>query len=158
VCSNGQNFRIAIMLKTAEGRKPVMANTEMFPDQESVGLMRSLLRGRDGGPKYPDSSSHSHHYVPQNYAIFDSPSLLLATIHLSPTGSWAVRGNSGMRINSTKHEYIVKLPQQRCCGDRIELSTAGGRSTFLCTCHVFFEHHHLIIAAGSRPRTGHSPF
>jgi len=49
--------------------------------------MRNLLRGRDGGPKFPDLSSHSYHYDPQNHAIFDSLSYLLATITLTPTDS-----------------------------------------------------------------------
>jgi hypothetical protein len=74
--------------------------------------MRHLLRGRNGGPKHPDSSLHSYHYAPhkkagccldareggaksprpmdgpsQNHAIFDSPFHLLATIPLSQTGS-----------------------------------------------------------------------
>ncbi len=48
-------------------------------------MMRNLLHGRNGGLKHPDSSSHSHHYVPHNHATFDSPSQLLATITLSPT-------------------------------------------------------------------------
>jgi len=56
--------------------------------QESVGLMRNLLRGRDSGPKYPDFSLHSYHYAPQNYVIFSLLPHLLATIILSPTGSW----------------------------------------------------------------------
>jgi len=50
--------------------------------------MNNLLRGRDSGPKYPDSSSHSHHYVPHNHAFFNALPYLLATIILSPTGSW----------------------------------------------------------------------
>jgi len=54
---------------------------------ESVGLMRNLLRDRDNGPKHPDLSLHSHHYAPQNHAIFDSFPHLLATITLSPTDS-----------------------------------------------------------------------
>ncbi len=51
--------------------------------------MRNLLRGRYNGPKYPDSSLHSYYYAPQNHAIFDSFPHLLATITLSPSGSWA---------------------------------------------------------------------
>jgi len=50
--------------------------------------MRNLLCGVDDGPKYLDLSSHSYHYVPQNRAVFNSPPHLLATITLSPTGSW----------------------------------------------------------------------
>jgi len=49
--------------------------------------MRNLLRGRDSGPKCPDLSLHSYHYVPQNHAILTSLPHLLATITLSPTGS-----------------------------------------------------------------------
>ena len=78
----------------------------------STSCIHAVVRGRDGGPKHPDSSSHSHHYVPhkkagrcldareggakrprpmdgpsQNHAIFDSFPHLLATIALSPTDS-----------------------------------------------------------------------
>ncbi len=49
--------------------------------------MRNLLCGRDSGPKYPDLSLHSYHYVPQNHAILASLPHLLATIALSPTDS-----------------------------------------------------------------------
>jgi len=38
------------------------------------------------GPKHPDLSLHSHHYVPQYHAIFASLSRLLATTPLSPAG------------------------------------------------------------------------
>jgi hypothetical protein len=55
--------------------------------QESVGLMRNLLRGMDDSQKYPDLSLHSYHYAPQNHAVFGSSPHLLATITLSPTDS-----------------------------------------------------------------------
>ena len=74
--------------------------------------MMNLLRGRDSGQKYLNSSLYNHHYAPhkkpkrrldareggaqalraespsQNYIIFDSLPRLLATILLSPAGSW----------------------------------------------------------------------
>jgi len=53
--------------------------------------MRNLLRGRDNGPKYPDSSSHSSHYAPQHLVFFDSFPHLLATITLRPTSSWSLK-------------------------------------------------------------------
>jgi len=57
--------------------------------------MRNLLRGRDNGPKHPDLSLHSYHYVPQNHAAFDFVRaiarqrrlLLVATITLIQTDS-----------------------------------------------------------------------
>jgi len=49
--------------------------------------MINLLRSRDSGPKQPGFSLHSYHYAPQNHAILASRPRLLATIHISPTGS-----------------------------------------------------------------------
>jgi|GEM_PF-4133096 len=53
---------------------------------QSVGLCHNLLRGREVGYKYPDFSSHSHHYALQNPVISASAPHLLATIGQSPTG------------------------------------------------------------------------
>ena len=50
--------------------------------------VRTQTGGRDSGQKHPNSSLHNHHYAPQNYIIFASLPRLLATIPLSPAGSW----------------------------------------------------------------------
>jgi hypothetical protein len=54
---------------------------------EPVGLRLDRLQKRDSGLIFPDFSSHSSHYAPQNHEKSSSLSHFFATIPLSPTGS-----------------------------------------------------------------------
>jgi len=77
---------------------------------EPVGLRLNRLQKRDSGLIFPDFSSHSSHYAPQNHEKSSSLSHFFATIPPSPTGSWETllnrRGMMWRRLSDEVKAHI----------------------------------------------------
>jgi len=80
----GQNLRSAVPRHNEIS--DILAN-KICKDQGACCAYDEPTARQGNGPKYPDLSLNSYHYVPQNHAILTSLPHLLATIPLSPTGS-----------------------------------------------------------------------